>query len=175
VLSKRERLWSTTPTTKAALPRTISPAAGSRRVCSLVYNWWNIFVRLADPDLHREAITSRPLFLMAIATRTRHARQTTIRVTSSHAKAEPAAKALAAVALSCAAGQKCGAVDPPANMAIDPVAAVQGILKSRLLRPPPRLAQSLMQPQREKTAERTKHPTAVFRITDRGLTLREAL
>ena len=36
--------------------------------------------------LHREAITSRRLFLSAIATRTRHARQTTIRVTSSHAR-----------------------------------------------------------------------------------------
>ena len=62
------------------------------RLLALFYNWWNIFVRLADPDLHREAITSRPLFLAAIATRTRHARQTTIRVTSSHAKAEPAAR-----------------------------------------------------------------------------------
>ena len=68
------------------------------RLLALFYNWWNIFVRLADPSLHREAVTSRPLFLSAIATRTRHARQTTIRVTSSHAKAKPAAKALAAVA-----------------------------------------------------------------------------
>src|SRR5574337_1178604 len=68
------------------------------RLLALFYNWWNIFVRLADPTLHREAITSRPLFLSAIATRTRHARRTTIRVTSSHAKAEPAARALAAVA-----------------------------------------------------------------------------
>ena len=52
------------------------------RLLALIYNWWNIFVRLADPRLHREAITSRPLFLTAIATRIRHARQTTIRVTS---------------------------------------------------------------------------------------------
>ena len=56
------------------------------RLLALFYDWWNIFVRLADPDRHREAITSRPLFLSAIATRTRHARQTTIRVTSSHAR-----------------------------------------------------------------------------------------
>ena len=56
------------------------------RMLALFYDWWNIFVRLADPNLHREAITSRPLFLSAIATRTRHARQTTIRVTSSHAR-----------------------------------------------------------------------------------------
>ena len=31
---------------------------------ALFYDWGNIFVRLAEPDLHREAITSRPLFLM---------------------------------------------------------------------------------------------------------------
>jgi hypothetical protein len=55
-------------------------------------------VHLAYPRFHREAITSRPLFLLAIATRTRHARQTTIRVTSSHAKAKPAARVLAEVA-----------------------------------------------------------------------------
>ena len=68
------------------------------RLMALFYDWWTIFVRLVDPSLHREAITSRPLFLSAIATRTRHARQTTIRVTSSHAKAKPAARALAAAA-----------------------------------------------------------------------------
>ena len=62
------------------------------RMLALFYDWWNIFVRLADPNLHREAITSRPLFLSAIATRTRHARQTTIRVTSPHARPDPAAR-----------------------------------------------------------------------------------
>jgi hypothetical protein len=70
--------------------RTNGAGAASRRnaarMLALFYDWWNIFVRLADPNLHREAITSRPLFLSAIATRTRHARQTTIRVTSSRAR-----------------------------------------------------------------------------------------
>ena len=36
------------------------------RCVALVFNWWNLFVRLADPDHHREAITSRPLLLEAI-------------------------------------------------------------------------------------------------------------
>jgi hypothetical protein len=76
----------------------LAPSRVAARLLALFYNWWNIFVRLADPERHREAITSRPLFLTAIATRTRHARQTTIRVTSAHARAEPAALALAAVA-----------------------------------------------------------------------------
>ena len=41
------------------------------RMVALVYNWWNIFVRLAEPDKHLEAITSRPLLLAGIAERTR--------------------------------------------------------------------------------------------------------
>jgi len=111
------------------------------RLLGLFYNWWNIFVRLADPDLHREAVTSRPLFLTAIATRTRHARQTTIRVTSSHARAEPAARALAAVAaflhgLARNAEQLTRLQTWRAILS----RAVQAFLAGRLLRPPPRLA-----------------------------------
>ena len=51
-----------------------------------------------EPNRHREAITSRPLLLHAIATRVQHARQTTIAIASSHAKSIPVAKALHAVA-----------------------------------------------------------------------------
>jgi len=113
------------------------------RLLALFYNWWNIFVRLADPDLHREAITSRPLFLSAIATRARHARQTTIRVTSSHAKAEPAARALAAVAaflrsLARNAEQLTRLETWRAILS----RAFQAFLNGRLLRTPPRLAPS---------------------------------
>src|ERR1700677_167652 len=68
------------------------------RMVALFYDWWNIFVRLAEPDWHREAITSRPLLLHAIAERVRHARQTTIRIASMHARSAPAAEALRAVA-----------------------------------------------------------------------------
>ena len=65
---------------------------------ALYYDWWNIFVRLADPDQHREAITSRPLLMNAIAERVRHARQTTIRIANTHARSGPAADGLRAVA-----------------------------------------------------------------------------
>jgi hypothetical protein len=68
------------------------------RFIALVYNWWNLFVRLAEPNGHLEAITSRPLLLSAIAQRTRHARQTTLRVASSHAKAGWAASVLSGIA-----------------------------------------------------------------------------
>jgi len=69
------------------------------RLVALIYDWWSIFVRLAEPDWHREAITSRPLLLHAIASRVKHARQTTITISSLHAQAIPAARALRAVAL----------------------------------------------------------------------------
>ena len=68
------------------------------RFIALVYNWWNLFVRLAEPDKHLEAVTSRPLLLSAIAETTRHARQTTLRVASSHAKAGWASKVLSSIA-----------------------------------------------------------------------------
>ncbi len=111
------------------------------RLLALVYDWWNIFVRLADPTAHREAITSRPLFLSAVATRTRHARQTTIRVASSHAKARPASRALAAVAvflrgLTKNAEQLTRLQTWRAILS----RAFQAFLKGRLLRAPPRLA-----------------------------------
>ena len=47
------------------------------RFVELVFNWRNLFVRLADPDHHREAITSRPLLLTAIARRASHAGRAT--------------------------------------------------------------------------------------------------
>jgi hypothetical protein len=65
---------------------------------ALFYNWWNLFVRLADPDHHREAITSRPLLLHAIGRQTRHAGRTTVTITSSHGKHQRARKAFKRIA-----------------------------------------------------------------------------
>ena len=53
---------------------------------ALVYNWWNLFVRLATPHKHHEAITSRPLLLYGVATKTQHGGQTTLTITSQHAQ-----------------------------------------------------------------------------------------
>ena len=64
------------------------------RITALIYNWWTIFMRLAIPDQHGEAITSRPLALHGIARRTRHGHQTKIEVTSTHSKAPVIAAAL---------------------------------------------------------------------------------
>ena len=68
------------------------------RLIALIYNWWSLFVRLADPDRHREAITSRPLLLHGVARQTHHAGQTRLTVTSHHARREAVAAALRRIA-----------------------------------------------------------------------------
>lgn len=67
------------------------------RIIALVYNWWSMFTRLAIPNRHTEATTSRPLLLQGIGRQTTHANQTTLTITSNHAKAEPVRRALEAV------------------------------------------------------------------------------
>lgn len=57
------------------------------RIVAQVYNWWSIFLRLAFPGKHLEGISSRPLLLHAIGKQTQHSGQTTLTVTSTHAKA----------------------------------------------------------------------------------------
>ncbi len=57
------------------------------RNIALIYNGWSLLVRLADPSKRREAITSRPLLLTAVARQTTHAGQRTLLVTTPHAEA----------------------------------------------------------------------------------------
>jgi hypothetical protein len=68
------------------------------RCVALVFNWWSLFARLADPWHHREAITTRPLLLTAIGRQTSHAGRTTIHLSSSHAKHAKARSALTRIA-----------------------------------------------------------------------------
>jgi len=65
---------------------------------ALIYNWWSLFARLADPAHHREAITSRPLLLSAIAQRTRHAGQVTLTISSTHGLRDKARRAYVRIA-----------------------------------------------------------------------------
>jgi Transposase DDE domain group 1 len=57
------------------------------RNVALIYNWWNLFVRCADPRQPREAITSRPLLLCAVGRVIESGRQVTLRLTSTHGEA----------------------------------------------------------------------------------------
>jgi len=110
------------------------------RMVALVYNWWNIFVRLAEPDKHLEAITSRPLLLAGIAERTRHGRQTTLRISSSHGRAGWAERVLTSVARFLR-----GLMDAAEQLTADQrwsrilSYALRSWLQGRQLRAPPRL------------------------------------
>ncbi len=67
------------------------------RIIALIYNWWSLYSRLAIPNRHTEATTSRPLMLHGIARQTRHSNQTTLTLTSNHAQASAVRAALEAV------------------------------------------------------------------------------
>jgi len=56
------------------------------RSVAIIYNWWNLFVRLAEPDRHLEAITSRPLLLHSVAKQTTHGGQQFVHISSTHGK-----------------------------------------------------------------------------------------
>ena len=57
------------------------------RMTAQVYNWWSIFVRLASPDHHREAVTSRPLLLNSVVRQTNSGGQRFLTIASTHANA----------------------------------------------------------------------------------------
>jgi hypothetical protein len=107
---------------------------------ALVFNWWNLFARLADPDHHREAITSRPLLLTAIARQVRHAGRTTLRVNSAHGRHPWARAAFARIARFFAAlsqsAEQLTAHDRWYRILSE---ALKKYLKGRQLRPPDRL------------------------------------
>lgn len=67
------------------------------RIVAQAYNWWLLFTRLAEPNKHREAITSRPLLLYGVGRRTTHAGQTKITITHNHAKYEIAQRIMKGV------------------------------------------------------------------------------
>jgi hypothetical protein len=67
------------------------------RHIALIYNWWSLFVRLAIPERHAEAVTTRPLLLQAVAKQTTHAGQTRLTITSMHGEARVLRKLLASV------------------------------------------------------------------------------
>ena len=50
-------------------------------IIALVYNWWNIFCRLAEPEKHMEAKTSRPLLFNSICKVVKTSRQRFIKIT----------------------------------------------------------------------------------------------
>jgi len=107
---------------------------------ALIYNWWSLFARLADPEHHREAITTRPLLLSAIAQRTQHAGQTTLTISSIHGMRDKARIAYVRIA-GFLAGLRENAeqLDPLAKWYRILSEALRHFLKGRQLLPPLRL------------------------------------
>ena len=56
------------------------------RVVALVYNWWSWYVRAANPQARREALTSRPLLLAAVGRAVHTGGQTQLYLTPMHAE-----------------------------------------------------------------------------------------
>lgn len=69
----------------------------SAQAVALIYNWWNLYLRMVEPRKHLEAITARPLLMTAVARVTEHANQRLIRITPLHAFASQAIPRLQAV------------------------------------------------------------------------------
>lgn len=57
------------------------------RNVALVYNWWSLFVRCAEPKRSREAITSRPLLLCGVGRLSESGNQLKVQITSLHESA----------------------------------------------------------------------------------------
>jgi len=69
----------------------------SARGVALAYNWWSLFVRLANPTARLEAITSRPFLLAGVARKTRHAGQPSLTIVPMHGKGTQAIRLLTQV------------------------------------------------------------------------------
>jgi hypothetical protein len=122
---------------------------------ALIYNWsgvsvsladasetprWSLFVRLADPEHHREAITTRPLLLSAIAQRTQHAGQVTLTISSTHGMRDKARRADVRIAGFLAdLRQNAEQLDPLAKWYRILSEALRHFLQGRQLQPPLRL------------------------------------
>lgn len=56
------------------------------RAVALIYNWWSWYVRAANPQARREALTSRPLLLAAVGRATHSGGRTELHLTPMHAE-----------------------------------------------------------------------------------------
>jgi Transposase DDE domain group 1 len=108
---------------------------------ALIFNWWSLFVRLADPDHRLEAITSRPLLMQAIARQTQHAGQITLTISSTHGEQHKARRAYLRIARFLAQlRQTAEQLDPVQRWHRILSEALKRYLKGRQLDPPLRLA-----------------------------------
>ena len=106
------------------------------RIIAIVYNWWSVFVRLAQSDTHLEAVTSRPLLLNTIGRLVKSGRRQIIRLTSNHAFAEKVRRALEAIrGFLCRLAATAEQLKPEEAWALILSAAFFKWLKGRVLHP----------------------------------------
>ena len=55
---------------------------------ALIYNWWSLFIKLVDEEVAREAITSRPLFLMHVAKASIHQSMRSLVIFCAHVRVD---------------------------------------------------------------------------------------
>jgi Transposase DDE domain group 1 len=65
----------------------LGPTRLMSQLVALFYNWWHLYTRLHDAGHHREAITSRPALMTAVARQTQSGGRRTVRIGRLHAKA----------------------------------------------------------------------------------------
>ena len=53
---------------------------------ALIYNWWSLYTKLVEEEIAREAITSRPMFLMHVAKASTHESRRFLVIFCAHAK-----------------------------------------------------------------------------------------
>ncbi len=93
-------------------------------------------LRLADPDHHGEAMTSRPLLLSAIGRRVTHAGQTTVRAGGTHIRQAWARGALTRIGAFPEALQSSAELSTPLQRSHRNLSAAVSCLKGRQLEPP---------------------------------------
>ena len=98
-------------------------------------NWWTLFVWLAQPHKHFEAISSRPLWLPDVATHTHHAGQTRLTITA--CTPSPPSRADHLGGRPACTESHCGAMDrmPNACVRFSPVHSPHSCAQPRALLP----------------------------------------
>jgi hypothetical protein len=147
----------------------LSPSRLMAGMVALIDNWWSLFVRLADPDHHREVITSRPLLLHAVARQSRHAGQTRLKGQLDARQGRGRGPGAAADRQLLHRPQaNCGAVERPRALVPDPVAGAHQVPQrprpQATGRPAARL-ELIAEVEHPPSRRPPTRPTAGFRIT----------
>jgi len=121
--------------------RDLSRCQVMARHTALFYNWWSLFTRLAIPERHAEAITSRPLLLHAVGKETRHSGQVHLTLTSVHGAWRRARERVTALAAFLRRVQtNAEQLDWAGRWRLILSRAFQWFLRGRMLKSPPLLA-----------------------------------